>query len=122
MTEAEVIEALSQHWRDNWPTLSPVPFTFDNEVGDGAEQYVRVSFAPLTRTQATMGTEGARKFQMRGVIFVQLFGLHSYLQATADSGYTTVTTNSGQQIRVKNSALSPGQPSPAGDAPPPGRA
>lgn len=75
MTEAQAIEALSQHWIDTWPGLSAVPFTFDNEVADGAVSYVRVSFVPLVRSQATMGTEGGRKFQMRGQIFVSLFGL-----------------------------------------------
>jgi hypothetical protein len=74
VTEAEVIEALAQHWRDTWPALSVVPFTFDNEIADSAEQYARVSFVPTVRSQATMGTEGARRFHMRGQIFVQLFG------------------------------------------------
>ncbi len=74
MTEAEAIDALAQHWIDEWPSLSAIPFTFDNEIADGAAQYVRVSFVPTVRNQATMGTEGGRKFQMRGQIFVQLFG------------------------------------------------
>jgi len=74
VTEAEAIEALTQHWIDTWPGLSAVPFTFDNEVADGAASYVRVSFVPLTRNQATMGDVGGRRFEMRGQVVVQLFG------------------------------------------------
>lgn len=74
MTEAQAIEAMTQHWLDNWPLEATVPTTFDNEIRDGAARYARVSFVPTVRSQATMGTEGARKFHSRGEIFVQLFG------------------------------------------------
>lgn len=74
MTEAQAIEALTQHWIDTWPGLSAVPFTFDNEIADSAASYVRVSFVPTVRAQRTMGTEGGRQFSNRGQVFVSLFG------------------------------------------------
>jgi hypothetical protein len=74
VTEAQVIEVLTQRWVDTWPGLSAVPFTFDNEIADGAESYARVSFVPTVRNQATMGDVGGRRFEMRGQIFVSLFG------------------------------------------------
>jgi hypothetical protein len=40
------------------------------------------------------------------VVFVLLLALHGYLQSSSDSGYTTVTTNTGQQVRVKTTDLS----------------
>lgn len=74
MTEAQAIEALTQRWIDAWPGLSAVPYTFDNEIADSADSYVRVSFVHTVRAQQTMGSDGGRKFESRGYIFVQLFG------------------------------------------------
>lgn len=74
MTEAEVIEALSDRFRDMWPTLSAIPFTLENEIDDSVEQYIRVEVVPTVRRQVTQGSEGGRKFEMRGNVFVQIFG------------------------------------------------
>src|ERR1700709_199747 len=40
------------------------------------------------------------------VLFVLLLGLHSYLQAHSQNGYTTVTTDTGQRVRVRSADLS----------------
>jgi len=74
VTEAQAIEALTQRWIDAWPGLSAVPYTFDNEIADSADSYVRVSFVHTVRRQATLGSDGGRKFESRGYVFVQLFG------------------------------------------------
>lgn len=77
MTEAEAIEALTQHWLDTWPALQPTladAVVFDNEVLDSLDTWIRVSFVHTIRRQQTMGTEGGRKYESRGNISVQLFG------------------------------------------------
>jgi hypothetical protein len=76
MTEAEALEVMTQRWLDAWrDDLQPdVPFTFDGEVFDSAAVWARVTFVHTVRRQATMGSDGARKFESRGSIFVQLFG------------------------------------------------
>ena len=75
MTEAQALEALTQRWITAWPALNPlVPFGFDGEVSDSADVYARISFVHTTRQQQTMGSEGARKWESRGYVFVQLFG------------------------------------------------
>lgn len=75
MTEAEALEVMTKRWVDAWPALRPtVPFTFDGEPFEAADAWARVTFVHTVRAQVTMGTEGARKFESRGNIFVQLFG------------------------------------------------
>lgn len=74
MTEAEAIEALTQRWVDAWPALRPtVPFTFEGEVTDSADAWVRVTFLPTVRAQGTLGPEGSRRFESRGQVFAQIF-------------------------------------------------
>lgn len=74
MTEEQAIEALTQRWVDTWPALQPsVPYAFRGETIDAAATWVRVTFRGLTREQATMGPVGGRRFEDRGLIFVQLF-------------------------------------------------
>lgn len=66
---------MTQRWIDAWPALQPtVPFTFDGEVVDAADTFARVTFVHTVRAQVTMGSEGARKYESRGTVFVQLFG------------------------------------------------
>lgn len=77
MTEAEAIEAIAQHWLEEWPTLRPlVPFVFENEAQTFArgDTWARVAIVPIVRYQSTAGSEGNRKFTMRNQIVVQLFG------------------------------------------------
>lgn len=75
MTEAEAIEAIHQRWIDAWVPLQPaVPFTFTNERLEAVAAWARVTVMLTTRVQSTSGTDGQRKFDNRGVIFVQLFG------------------------------------------------
>lgn len=75
MTEAQALEQLTQRWIDAWPALQPtVKFIFDGETADAEDTYAHVSFIHTTRSQATLGSEGARKFESRGQIFVRLFG------------------------------------------------
>ena len=75
MTEAQAIEAILQRWADTWPGLqAAVPYTFGNEVLEAAAIWARVTVIPTVREQTTMGPAGARKFEDRGHIFVQLFG------------------------------------------------
>lgn len=74
MTEAQALEALTQRWIDTWPGLQPtVPYYFEGETHDSAATWVRITFRPAVRVQATMGPSGGRRFEERGVIFVQLF-------------------------------------------------
>jgi hypothetical protein len=47
------------------------------------------------------------------VLFVLLLVLHGYLQAHAQNGYTTVTTDTGQRVRVRTADLSGTPPAPA---------
>lgn len=77
MTEAETEETLKQAWIDGWtaihgPGPTFVPFTFDGEVDDATETWVRVSVMPSTRDQGTTGR--VARFDTRGNIMVQLFG------------------------------------------------
>lgn len=74
MTEVEALEALTQRWIDAWPTLEPqVPYAFEGEAVDAAATWIRVTFRPAARVQATMGPPGGCRFEDRGLIFVQTF-------------------------------------------------
>src|SRR5690606_2111204 len=48
-------------------------YRFEGEGEDSAPTWVRVTFRPTVRVQATMGPAGGRRFEDRGLIFVQLF-------------------------------------------------
>jgi hypothetical protein len=75
--EAEALELMSRHFLDEWPALQPGlvdAVTFDNEVFEGRDTWLRVSFVHTVRVQQTMGSQGGRKFESRGYVFVQLFG------------------------------------------------
>jgi len=74
MTEAQALELLTQRWIDTWPGLQPaVPYAFEGESHDSAPTWVRVTFRPAVRVQATIGPPGSRRFEDRGLIFVQIF-------------------------------------------------
>lgn len=75
MTEAQALETMTQRWIDAWVPLRPtVPYTFEGEPFDSVDAWARVTFVHTVRRQVTMGSDGARKFESRGTIFVQLFG------------------------------------------------
>lgn len=83
MTESQAIEAIYQRWIDGWLPLHPsnqadpnhVPFVFDNEeLASPPAVWARVSVAHTSRIQGSMGPPGGRRFEVRGVIAVQLFG------------------------------------------------
>jgi hypothetical protein len=79
VTEAQAIEAILQHWRDEWEWLHPadedhedhIPWVAENEVKDSAETWARITVVPTASNQATMGL--VRRFSRRGQIAVQLF-------------------------------------------------
>lgn len=77
MTEAQALETMTQRWLDVWPTLQPGlanAIAFEGETFDTLETWARVTFIHTVRRQVTMGSDGARKYESRGTIFVQLFG------------------------------------------------
>lgn len=86
MTESEAIEAILEHWENQWDDLHVsdpedpdyVPWCTRNEskttddVGElGA--WVRITINPTTDEQVTMGGVGSRKFHQRGTVMVQIF-------------------------------------------------
>ena len=74
MTEAQAIEAVTQRWIDMWPALQPtVPYTFEGEPLESSGTWARMSMLHTAARQATMGGVGARRFERRGNVFVQLF-------------------------------------------------
>jgi hypothetical protein len=74
VTEAQAMESMTQRWLDAWPGLQPgVPYTFKGELFEAVSAWARITFRPTVRKQATMGPAGGRRFEDRGVIFVQLF-------------------------------------------------
>jgi hypothetical protein len=81
MTEAEAVEAILQHWETAWEALHPadeedpdhVPWFADNERKEAAASWVRITVVPTISNQATMGSEGARRWARRGQIGVQIF-------------------------------------------------
>jgi hypothetical protein len=82
MTEAEAIEAIKQRWEDGWEALHPadpgdpdhVRYVFEGEPEDAPALWARVTINMTVRNQATMGSEGNRRFDARGVIMVELYG------------------------------------------------
>lgn len=85
MTEVQLRQAILARWAEGWAALHPsdvadpnyVPYTFENEVFAkdalgtlGA--WARLEIKHSTREQATMGVPS--KDDVRGLIFVQLFG------------------------------------------------
>jgi hypothetical protein len=73
MTEAEVEETIKQAFIDGWTALHPtIPISFDGEVSDASETWVRLTILPSTRQQMTAGATA--RFDVRGNIMVQLFG------------------------------------------------
>lgn len=74
MTEAQAIEAILQHWKTGWTAAQPsVPWVTDNEIGDAAASWVRITIQPTASAQATMGRAPQRRWARRGQIAVQVF-------------------------------------------------
>lgn len=74
MTEAQAVEAMTQAFITGWGAAQPsVPYTLDNELGATSGEWVRFSITHTTRSQSTMGPSGARRFETRGFMFVQIF-------------------------------------------------
>lgn len=74
MTEAQAFEVMKARWISAWVAEQPtVPYCFEGEIIDSADTWVRVTFRPTLRAQATLGPAGGRRFEDRGRIFVQLF-------------------------------------------------
>ena len=74
MTEVQAVEAIIQAWRTGWEARQPlVPWTTENEVFETAAAWARISITHTSSAQATMGAPGARRWDRRGIIAVQLF-------------------------------------------------
>lgn len=74
MTEAQAIEAIIAAWSAGWTSRRPgVYWTTENEVGEAAATWARVSVRPSASVQASMGAPGSRRFHRFGTIAVQLF-------------------------------------------------
>lgn len=74
MTEAQAVEAILQAWKAGWEARRPGEYwTSENEVGASEATWARVTVAPSTSTQASMGPPGSRRFHRFGRISVQLF-------------------------------------------------
>lgn len=74
MTEAEAIETLKAVWIAGWAIERPsIAFCFEGETIDSDDSWVRITFRPLLRLQATQGPVGGRRFEDRGRAFVQIF-------------------------------------------------
>lgn len=82
MTEAQAVEAIAEAWQDGWELLHPddpadpdyVPYVYDNEELTAPALWARVTIAHSVAVVGTMGPAGARRFDRRGNIAVQLFG------------------------------------------------
>ena len=74
MTEVQAVEAIMQAWKAGWEARQPgVYWTSENEVGDSAATWARISVRPSASAQASMGAPGSRRFHRFGTIAVQLF-------------------------------------------------
>jgi hypothetical protein len=92
VTEADAVEEMYQQFKDAWDAKHPgsstpinialplcVPWTARNETFTPDRlgplgQWLRITVKHATRVQTTQGPAGSRMFEVRGNIFVQLFG------------------------------------------------
>lgn len=76
MTEAQAIEAITAAFNGAWQTQQPtVPVLDENEASTAFEAWVRLSVTHTSRQQATLGQATSRRFEARGLISVQIFGV-----------------------------------------------
>ncbi len=64
-------EAIYERFTTQWADETPVVFTNEQADTDGA--WVRLTMQNQIRRQKTLGPPGARKFDDRGIIFIQVF-------------------------------------------------
>jgi len=71
VTEAQAGEAILQHWKTQWELLNPgIPISYDDEVFEAVDEWVRVTIIEVERTNAAIG--GAR-LANTGFIAVSIF-------------------------------------------------
>lgn len=102
MTELEAVTAILTRFEDQWTTLQPgVSYFFGNEVGEATSSWARVTVRHTVRDQVTHGIKPHRKFETRGVIFVQLFApLNAGVGALADLCDDARVVFEGESIAV----------------------
>lgn len=74
-TEAQAVEAVVLQFTTAWASLHPAdcPIALEGENYDGPAQWVRLSFVPSKRMQATIGPVGARRAHTEGVVAIEVF-------------------------------------------------
>ena len=108
MTEAQAVEAMMERWEAGWTQLHPndptspdyVPFALENEKMTAFSRWARVTIIHTTRPQVSMGPPGARRFEARGYIAVQLF-------CDVDSGAYELAALADDVRKVLESTLIP---------------
>jgi hypothetical protein len=87
MTELEAVEAIYQHWKANWTGCQTF---FEGEVAASILcGWCRVSVVPTLSVQDALGPSGARRYQRKLAVYVQIFepigGVAKVLQAAHDA-------------------------------------
>jgi hypothetical protein len=62
--------AIYERWIAVWPTLTAVPYVFEDAIADESVPYARLAVIPLGTVQHTMGEN--RKWENGGLITVKL--------------------------------------------------
>lgn len=75
MNDAAAEKAILLAWKAGWEAIHPsdTPWTPENEVFDSAPQWARITIVQTSSRQVSIGVPGARRFERRGRIAVQLF-------------------------------------------------
>jgi hypothetical protein len=97
VTEAQAVEAIYAAWSASWTSLhAGMEVVFGNEAQSAADTWIRVTVAPSTRAQGSMGPPGSRRFENRGRIAVQVFvpvdGGDAPLRGLCDDARTALET------------------------------
>lgn len=95
VTDAEAYEAVAERFVDQWGSTTPIVLGSESvsENDYRTTGYVRLSMRIVSRSQATLGPEGGRKYDNRHSIYVQVF------VPAAESGGDKRLIELGQQAR-----------------------